>query len=287
MGTEARKAAASDKQKLGIEMLAERMAGNDSDDSSDPEREIVPNQEKNAKKLTKKKTDKQTTEDEDDSSGDEDLLVTKHGKQQHELIAEDDQPLPSASRQKVLSKAAIARKLLNKNIKINTKIRFDDEGQASGDVDVAADSEEANTNLQPVSLAEAHQAGGIDIGSTQEEMRARDAEDRTRERSKVKKKHREARKKEREVRKAAAVGESSVTCALPSDDDEDEDHGIDNLLAMVSSAEEDEEQERSPSPPRKKKRHMMECSKPKTSFDDRTTGLSQDEELALHLLGAG
>merc|ERR1739848_601316 len=161
----------------------------------------------------------------------------------------------------------------NKNIKMNTKIRFDEEGEACGDVESSANMDEVNEDLQPVSLSEVHRAGGIDIGSTQEEMRARDAADRTRERSKVKKKHREARRKERAERKAASVGESSVTCMLPSDgeDGDDDDHGIDNLLAMVSSAEE-ESDERSPSPQRKKKRRNVECSN-KTS-NNHATGLS-------------
>lgn len=114
-----------------------------------------------------------------------------------------------------------ALKLWRKNIKVNTKVTFDEEGQVKVDphkvpqVDVDTEKSE---NL-----------GGIDLEQARKRMQAEDEVDKQIYREKIKQKHREQRLKQKEERRAKkgkgrqllVEEEDDPEARLPSEDDDD------------------------------------------------------------------
>ena len=151
---------------------------------------------------------------------------------------------------KVVSKSARAKKLLNKKIKINQHIKFDEDGEpvdqdSTGDkLDYPAEEKSSSSEsedeqaLQPISIDEFEKSkkcvkiGGIKIEKAKQLLRLRDKMDRKRERERIRTAHRERRLKSRQAMK---VGD---------DEDKEEDVASEGVrLAGASSSEEEIEEE--------------------------------------------
>jgi ATP-dependent RNA helicase DDX10/DBP4 len=281
--SEERKMKEIEEQKLGIELLTDRFA-------KDEELTTI-NDDTQQTKNQKTKPKKKSVTNLDNESEEEDLLVTKQGKQQHDML-ETDKELNEISTvvkaRKPQSKVAMAKKLLRKDIKLNSKIVFDTDGQGLEVRQKAFESDDdKNEELEPVSLDAIHKAGGIDIDSVMSEMKDQDVEDRQVERLKVKEKHRDLRLKEKLERKAASIGAKSTAILLSDGGDGEIDSGLQGLLDRISSGESSEEEEIS-QPQTKKSRKVatkMKSETKQSSPTPTTSDFSQDEAMALHLLG--
>ena len=151
---------------------------------------------------------------------------------------------------KVVSKSAHAKKLLNKKIKINQHIKFDEDEEpidhnSPGDKVNYPDEEENNSDslesedeqaLQPVPLDEFERSkkrvkvGGIKIEKAKELLHSRDKLDRKRERERIRSAHRERRLKFRQAVKGDREREESMA-----------NEGV-RLAGASSSEDETEEQ---------------------------------------------
>jgi len=240
----------------------------------------------------------------DDSDEDAGLMTLK--RRDHDIEdgpSEEDSPpledLKVARKEKAVTKAAIAKKLIKKKIVPNKKIQFDDDGE-----------QVINTAKQLQSeMAKEYQdadEGGIDIEKAKELMREEDIFDRQRFKELVKKKHRDKKKK----LKAKKAKESE-----DEDDDEDVDEfgsdsgdepdlswlpDYDKINAAKNDdndeSEDDDDEDRVHKPPAKlyeKKRRNSSSSeedelpkkRPKKSISSKLD-LNEAEALAMSLLGA-
>ena len=176
-------------------------------------------------------------------------VIQPHDSDEEELPT--DSPVKaskSSSVKKVVSKSAHAKKLLNKKIRINQHIKFDEDGEPA-DQDSAGDkikypNEEENSNnssssesddeqsLQPISIDEFERStkrvkiGGIKIEKAKELLHSRDKMDRKRERERIRNAHREKRLKSRQAMKDGGEGVASEGVRLvgaSSSEDETEE----------------------------------------------------------------
>ncbi len=233
----------------------------------------------------------------------------------------DESPLlPSAastsSRQratKTVSKVASIKKILNKKIKLNSHVKFDEKGEELqvdtptstrrykdlDDTDDDDDVSDTATSIVPISIAafeslqrsgggEGRTVGGIKISDAQRRIRARDKIDRKFERERIRALHRERRLKRKKQGK-------------PVDGDGDEGTSTTALLAMAdsdsdaaSSASSDEDSDKDYAQPggRKRRRKGGEGQgggKKRRSEEQLGASvdpeLADDEQLAKHLLG--
>ena len=203
-----------------------------------------------------------------------------------------DSPTHKASKassvKKVVSKSAHAKKLLNKKIKINQHIKFDEEGepvdqdstgnklQYHNEDEIRSNSSSSESGgeqaLQPISIDEFEKSkqhmkiGGIKIERARELLRSRDKMDRKCERERIRAAHRERRLKSRQVMR---VG-----------DDRDREEGEASggvRLAGASSSEEEmmtEEQLSSEVMDKDEQSHMQ----PMVSLTKGDSELSSSEE---------
>ena len=189
-------------------------------------------------------------------------------RQQEETWQKQNSKKKSA-KEKRITKFTTARKILNKKIRVNTHIKFDEEGiplREEKESELEEDEEvitEDSGTIEPIHLqkyAESKESkekvSGISIEDAQETIRKRDRKDRIKEKERVKGLHWKMKRKQRRVDRE---GESEVGVRLTL-------NGGDN-----KSEEEDSEVE--------------EQYKPKRTKTVVTTSqLLDDEELALHLL---
>lgn len=190
-------------------------------------------------------------------------------------LKEEEIPEKEKKSRKPKSKIAVAKKILNKNVKVNTKIVFDDEGEPvtieGAPLDHTGKPESSNETLEPVPLSESHkrQVGGISVAESRDLMREADLIDRKVERERIRSKHKEQRKKIKK-RRREEQGVSGVSLA------EDEENA-------EESFESDEE---TPVSPQKRKRFPKGKKSIDISLDLAPQGasLADDEELALQLL---
>lgn len=190
-------------------------------------------------------------------------------------LKEEEIPEKEKKSRKPKSKIAVAKKILNKNVKVNTKIVFDDEGEPvtieGAPLDHTGEPESSNETLEPVPLNESHkrQVGGISVAESRDLMREADLIDRKVERERIRSKHKEQRKKIKK-RRREEQGVSGVSLA------EDEENA-------EESFESDEE---TPVSPKKRKRFRKGEKSIDISLDLAPQGasLADDEELALQLL---
>lgn len=190
-------------------------------------------------------------------------------------LKEEEIPEKEKKSRKPKSKIAVAKKILNKNVKVNTKIVFDDEGEPvtieGAPLDHTGKPESSNETLEPVPLSESHkrQVGGISVAESRDLMREADLIDRKVERERIRSKHKEQRKKIKK-RRREEQGFSGVSLA------EDE-----------KSAEESfESDEETPVSPKKRKRFPKGEKSIDISLDlaPQRASLADDEELALQFL---
>lgn len=190
-------------------------------------------------------------------------------------LKEEEIPEKEKKSKKPKSKIAVAKKILNKNVKVNTKIVFDDEGEPvtieGAPLDHTGKPESSNETLEPVPLSESHkrQVGGISVAESRDLMREADLIDRKVERERIRSKHKEQRKKIKK-RRREEQGFSGVSLA------EDEE----------SAEESFESDEETPVSPKKRKRFPKGEKSIDISLDLAPQGasLADDEELALQLL---
>ncbi|XP_041980000.1 probable ATP-dependent RNA helicase DDX10 [Aricia agestis] len=95
--------------------------------------------------------------------------------------------VPSKASAKPLTNAALVKKILKKKIKVNTNVKFTEEGEAIDDEKKDVKSELARQSKKS--------GGGLDIEKTKELLREEDKFDVLRFREKVKAKHREEKRK--------------------------------------------------------------------------------------------
>lgn len=174
---------------------------------------------------------------------------------------------------KLKTKVAAAKKLLNKNVKLNTKIVFDEEGEPlkTEGVPLAHDPEPSNQELEPVPLAEINklQVGGISVEESRDLMREADLIDRGVERERIKSKHKEQRRKMKK-RRHEEQGLPGVSLAAGGENEDDVDNS-------------DEEQQ--PTRSKKKKRLAKHDRISEVALDlGPQSSLADDEELAMQLL---
>ena len=240
--------------------------------------------------------DVDSSEDSSDASDPEEILRVKRVIQpddsDQETIKHTDKGGEGASqlRQKrVETKVSSAKRLLHKKIKINTHIKFDDEGAPIGPPvtekpgDEGSDSEEEEETVQPVPIHQYSEkdrghlrVGGISIPDAQQLIRKRDREDRARERERIRSQHRELRRKLRKAAGMEVEGEEGegVRVVIGGRGDDGE--------TSESSGEEEEDEEESENESTNKRM--------KLAIDDEDARndveLTDDEELALHLLNS-
>ena len=120
-----------------------------------------------------------------------------------------------AGRGKKTTKFTSAKRLLHKKIKVNTHIKFDEEGlPVGGGIGIEEEEEEDDIKYSAPIPIEQHQSGGrgvggIDIDHAREVIQERDGAERMRERERVRTLHREMRRKRKRVGKER-VGEEEV-----------------------------------------------------------------------------
>ncbi|XP_017786632.1 PREDICTED: probable ATP-dependent RNA helicase DDX10 [Nicrophorus vespilloides] len=127
---------------------------------------------------------------------DDDIITLK--RKDHDVELGEGEVLEVIGRQsskKAISKAKAVKKLINKKIVANSKITFDDDGEAMTD-------NVRNKKRSEVALEyEKKQVSGIDIEEAKEMLREEDRFDKQVFREKVKAKHKEEKKKLKEQRK--------------------------------------------------------------------------------------
>ena len=181
---------------------------------------------------------------------------------------------------KVTTKVSSAKRLLHKKIKVNTHIKFDEEGapvvlpvteQPAGDSSDSEHSEQEDP-VQPIPIHQYSESerghvkvGGISISDAQERMRKRDRGDRARERERIKGRHKELRRKMKKVARVDVEGEEEGVRVVMGEDGDDE--------------EEEREEDNSET----SKRIKLSVDDDDARSDEQ---LTDDEELALHLLNS-
>ncbi|XP_015777633.1 PREDICTED: probable ATP-dependent RNA helicase DDX10 [Acropora digitifera] len=192
------------------------------------------------------------------------LYCAKHGELQEEIF--DDK----AKTKRPKTRIALAKKQLNKGVKLNTKVVFNDEGEPLTTVgpplDFTGEHKVSNEALEPVPLAEMSKrpVGGISVEESRDLMQEADLVDRKVERERIRNKHKEQKLKTKKRQRE----EQSLT---EGDEDEEETHDSDEEEESVSS--------------NKKKRLLVEENDTSEMPSLQRKGtLAEDEELALQLL---
>ena len=236
------------------------------------------------------------SEDEDHTSmlsedEDEDVLKVKRVIEPSDWDKEeleDAFPKSQPDSKGLLSKVALAKKVLHKKLKVNTHVRFDEDGEPVVG-DEYPEKEESDAEplpgeaIEPIPIDKLSeetekQLGGIDIEESQRTLKSRDKVDRKRERERVKAMHMEKKEKRRKHKLAAdssATGRAALVSLELESGSSEEESGPCGTQKEVSSEEEIE----IPAP--KRLRTVRKSVSPRTKKADL---LAQDEELALHLL---
>ncbi|KAJ8723577.1 hypothetical protein PYW08_003489 [Mythimna loreyi] len=170
-----------------IEKLKAKARSDEETDQSEAEEPKV-ELEKKLKKQKKKESLIKFDFHNDADSDEEDFLQVKRVD-----VDPGDEPLEevqttSKKKAKPLTKAAVAKKLLKKKIKVNTTVKFTEEGEAMSDEKRDVKSELAKQFFN-------ENVGGIDIEKAKEVLQEEDKFDKIRFREKVKAKHKEQKRK--------------------------------------------------------------------------------------------
>ena len=198
----------------------------------------------------------------------------------------------SVGKQKKATRVASAKRLLNKKIKVNTHIKFDDDGVVIGSHREGSEVEESEDEssddsdrcvgpipLQSYSETESGRVGGISIAEARELICKRDRADRTRERERIRSQHRTTRRKLRRTLGRVGVGEEGEGRAVMIGESND------NEEKMEEEEEEEEEAEGNEEGSEEGEAEESTGKRVKLSFNrEDPAQLPDDEELALHLL---
>lgn len=171
---------------------------------------------------SRKKTVMKLGSDSEDGD-DEDFLKVK--RVDHDLtdeegdVKEESEQVQVASSKKALTKAGAAKKLLKKKLQINSKVKFDDEGQL---VEESLKTSDVGRQYEK----EDESAAGIDFEKVRNVLKAEDEFDKKREKARVKQVHKEKKRKEKEAKnkreKAAQDDTVSSGEEAANSDSEDE-----------------------------------------------------------------
>ena len=160
-----------------------------------------------------------------DIDSDDDLLTLKKvHTSKYDSDEEMETSAKSSGNKKPLTKYAMAKKMAKKKIKVNTKVKFSEEGEVDGDVH----------KIQQLVADGADDKGGINIEEAVERMKEEDKFDKKLYRQKIKQKHKEERLKEKE-RKRELQGKSKKNV-----DDEDDTSDDGDVVAVLGSESDDE-----------------------------------------------
>ncbi|KAH8380955.1 probable ATP-dependent RNA helicase DDX10 [Drosophila serrata] len=182
-------------------------------------------------KLSKQQTFGRASESEDDSD-DEDFIKVK--RKDHDVegepvdlqldvggdVGEPEESLMVPKREKLVTKASLAKKALKKNLQVNSKLKFDDEGET-----VADDRSQMKALSARQRSGDKDDDGGIDLVLSKALLTEEDQYDKQRFRELVKKRHKLQRDK---LRKKAEQAKGS------DEEEEDEEEGGDDDEASES-----------------------------------------------------
>ena len=218
-----------------------------------------------------------------------------------------EEPLEAAPKAKgrVITKAALAKKILKKNFKVNEKIKFDEDGE----VLESGSSQKMSLEGKDYETTEDTEFSGIDIARARDVIKAEDVFDKAKEKDRVKEKRKEKKRKEKEAKKRKREEDKEeVESEADIEDSEDNDGDEPNLdwlpdpdkiysdreddpdEGSSSGAEDEEELERRKWKPPKKAKASAGPKRPRMMLEeseeeeDAAEGLADDEELALQLL---
>eukprot|EP00112_Aurelia_sp_Birch-Aquarium-sp1_P026065 Seg900.7 transcript_id=Seg900.7/GoldUCD/mRNA.D3Y31 product="putative ATP-dependent RNA helicase DDX10" protein_id=Seg900.7/GoldUCD/D3Y31 len=277
----------AERDKMVKKSIKGQKLGNYEDsESSGSEDENQPDNGKEKKnKIVNMKIDSNANEEDDD------ILVLKK-KHFHDDASDDDikmdelleSPSKDLKKQKTRkeTKATLAKKMMHKGIKLNTKIVFDDEGEmeqveeptipSDKSDDDDDDSNDVTHRLKPVDIKDmkTKDVGGINIKNMKRKLGKEDKMDRQAERERIKRKHKDIKLKKRKERQVGTDMDAVIIGA--ADDVQESD--------AEEFSEENEQHEvlRKNSP---KKKRKMEQEEQEESDND---NLQDDEELALQLI---
>ncbi|KAJ2950849.1 hypothetical protein O0L34_g5207 [Tuta absoluta] len=161
--------------------------GSDQCAADDEENETVTKKKAEKKQKVKKEIPKLDFHPEEDSDDEDFLKVSKKNVDIEDGPIEEEQHV-SKKKAKPLTKAAAAKKILKKKLKVNTKVKFTEEGEAIDDEKKDVKSELAKQFIN-------EDVGGIDIEKAKQVLEEEDKFDKIRFREKVKAKHKEQKRK--------------------------------------------------------------------------------------------
>jgi len=157
----------------------------------------------------------------DDSEDDDDIFKVK--RRDHK-IEDDQEPAPEKNsseekgKQKIVTKAQIAKKLMKKKIQANTKVTFDEAGET---IDEATKQKVSEAGKKYEEDADNRLGGGIDISKAKEVLKAEDKFDKATERARIREKHKEEKRKKKEENRRLPKG------AKPDGEESDEEESDD------------------------------------------------------------
>ncbi len=154
------------------------------------------------------------------------------------------------------SKIAAAKKILNKKIKVNSHVKFDQDESSESDSYQVTLPVHTSDSIAPIPIEDCKDTtaiGGIELTSAKKTLRVRDKLDRKRERERIQTAHKERRRKARSSEKGQSSG----------------------IVTIADDTESESECE----PAAKHTKYDEQLGAEETQ-----NGLGEDEELALHLL---
>ncbi|XP_016996134.2 probable ATP-dependent RNA helicase DDX10 [Drosophila takahashii] len=192
-------------------------------------------------KLTKQQSFGGGSDEDTDDSDDEDFIKVK--RRDHDVEGEpvqleeidekkeeDEDPLVVPKREKLVTKASLAKKALKKNLQVNSKLKFDEEGETLADdrSQMKALSARNRTENQDQNDDD---DGGINLVLSKALLTEEDQYDKQRFRELVKKRHKlqrdKLRKKTEEAKGSDEEEEEEAAAENPEDADSDSDHSVD------------------------------------------------------------
>lgn len=157
-----------------------------SDKSVSEEEDLIIDKKKSVK--SKNEIPKLNFHNDDDSDEEDFLQVKKRVVDNIDVAPIEDEPSKSKKKVKPLTKAAVAKKILKKKIKVNTTVKFTEDGEMIED-------EKRELKSDIAKQINSENAGGIDIEKAKEILQEEDKFDKIRFREKVKAKHKEQKRK--------------------------------------------------------------------------------------------
>jgi len=143
------------------------------------------------------------------------------------------------------TKTKLAKRIIRKGIKLNTKTTFNDDGEVDQIMEPISNESEGKIDtenkdqLEPVSMEhiDTKEVGGIDLHNVKKNLGKEDKHDRQAERERIKRKHKEARKKGKKERQVESnmVGVSISDVPVEGGEEEfDEDYENESLFQSRS-----------------------------------------------------